>query len=97
MWFQENLSRGLLRRMFFFKFADELFEDASAVLVIFKLIEARAGWREQNGVAGLRASRGNLHGPRQRLRSLHRDDSRKSRLNLVRRAANQQRQTRVAA
>src|SRR5580704_1301160 len=97
MCFPENLSRGESGRVFFFKFTDELLEDASAVLVIFKLVEARAGGRQQHGVAGLRAPRGCLHGARQRPRALHGDDAAKLRFDLVRRAADEQRQARMAA
>jgi hypothetical protein len=42
-------------RVYFFKFAHELFEDSSAVFVTFKLIEARASRSKQDGVARLRA------------------------------------------
>ena len=83
--------------MFFRKLADELFEDASALLVILKLVEARAGGRQQNGVAGLRASAGDFHGARQRLRALDGNDAGELRFDLVRRAADQQRHARVAA
>ena len=40
--------------------ADQLLEDAAAMLVIFKLIEAGAGRRQQNGVARPRAFEGQL-------------------------------------
>jgi hypothetical protein len=37
---------GFVRRIIFSEAATELFEDSSAVLVTFELIEARAGGRE---------------------------------------------------
>ncbi len=46
-----DLSRGGSGRVFFFQIADELLEHAPAVLVIFKLIEAGAGRRQQHGVS----------------------------------------------
>ena len=44
-------------------FIDELLEDAAALLVIFKLVEARAGRREQHHIAGLRGTQ-RLRSPR---------------------------------
>src|SRR5271155_2517103 len=41
---------------------DQVFEDAAAVFVVFKLIQAGAGGREQNGVAGLGDLFGAVHG-----------------------------------
>jgi hypothetical protein len=32
---------------------DQFFEDAAALFVIFELIEAGTGWREQYGIFGL--------------------------------------------
>ena len=58
MRFWKNLSRGLSGRVFFFKIANELLENASAVLVILKLIETGAGRREQDDIAGNRLAGG---------------------------------------
>src|SRR5579885_2834284 len=41
---------------------DRLLEHSSAVLVVLELIEAGAGWCEQNNVAGAGARRGPFHG-----------------------------------
>src|SRR5579859_127717 len=60
------LSRGDGARsragLLFRQFVHELLEDAAAMFVILKLIEAGAGGREQNNVAGLRGARGDFDG-----------------------------------
>ena len=75
--------------------ADELLENASAMLVILKLVEARAGRSQQNRVAGLRALGGDFHGARHRSRALDGNDAAKLRFDLVRGAADQQHHARV--
>ena len=41
---------------------DELFEHAATVFVIFELVEAGAGGREQHDIAGLCGARCDFHG-----------------------------------
>ena len=41
---------------------DELLEHAATMFIIFKLVEAGAGRREQHDIAGLRGARGDFDG-----------------------------------
>jgi len=75
------------RPLVFFQARGRAVEDASAVLVVLKLIKARAGRRQKNGVARPRescaTSTARAHGPG----ALHGNDAGKVRFNLLRRAA----------
>ena len=64
--------------------ADQLLEDASAMLVILELVEAGAGRRQQNRVAGLRVFGGECHGAVQRSRAFDGNHAAELRLDLFR-------------
>src|ERR1700722_13476523 len=52
---------------------DQILEDLAAMFVAFKLVEAGAGGRQQDGIAGLRVSMGEADGVVERFRMLERN------------------------
>src|ERR1700719_1134274 len=58
---------------FLFTLLDQFFKNASAMLVILKLVEARACRREQHNIATPRSLRGDFHGAFQSAGTLERD------------------------